>query len=152
VRDSVKSSQKEEKEKEKEGRNRESCWTAELRTVRCHPLDSLVHGPTNWALSGILACVDYNSPDRLCVALDSPVSQQPTASCHVARGPTAGWRTGRSYAPQKRKLSNQVILYHIQCAHYSLFGVHRTVRCTRGQKAIRAFQMEIQRLLAPLGL
>jgi hypothetical protein len=34
----------------------------------------------------------------------------------------------------------------------SVSGVHRTVRCTRRQKATKAFQMEEQRLLGPLGL
>jgi hypothetical protein len=34
----------------------------------------------------------------------------------------------------------------------ALFGVHEIVWRTRGQKATRAFQMEPQRLLGPLGL
>jgi hypothetical protein len=34
----------------------------------------------------------------------------------------------------------------------SVSGVLRTIRCTRRQKATRAFQMEEQRLLDPLGL
>jgi hypothetical protein len=34
--------------------------------------------------------------------------------------------------------------------HYLV--VHRTVRCAHGQKATKAYQMELQRLLEPLGL
>jgi hypothetical protein len=115
------------------------------RTVRCH-------GPANWALSGILACVGYNSSDRPREAPDSPVCEPPTASCYVGRGPKVKWRTGQSGAPQKRKLANQRILCRAQCAHCSLSSVHWIVRCTRGQKAIKAFQMELKRFLAPLEL
>jgi hypothetical protein len=55
--------------------------------------DSPVHGPTNCLLSGILACVGYNSPDRLCEALDILVCQPSMASCHVGQGPTVNWST-----------------------------------------------------------
>jgi hypothetical protein len=85
--------QKTEKEIEKR------CWTAEHRTVRCHPPDSPVHGPTDSLLSGFSASVGYNSPDGPHEAPDSPVSQQPMASGHVGLGPTVEWRTGQSGAP-----------------------------------------------------
>jgi hypothetical protein len=104
-------------------------------------------------VSAILDLVGYKSPDRPCVALDNTVSQQPTASGHVGLGPTVKWRTGQSGAPhrtvrcpQNRKAANQEILCP-RPAH-ALF----TVRCTHGQKASRAFQMELQWLLGPLGL
>jgi hypothetical protein len=45
-------------EKEKLG------WTALHWTVRCHRPDSPLHCPPNRPLSGILACVGYNSSDR----------------------------------------------------------------------------------------
>jgi hypothetical protein len=145
--------QKIEKEIEKR------CWTAEHRTVRCHPPDSPVHGPADSLLSGFSASVGYNSPDGPHEAPDSLVSQQPMASGHIGLGPTVEWRTGQSGAPhrtvrcpQNRNSTNQRILCRAQRAHCSLSGVHRTVRCTRGQKANRAFQMELQRLLASLGL
>jgi hypothetical protein len=122
------------------------------RTVRCHPPDSPVHGLTNWALSGILACFGYNSPDHSREAPDSPVSQQPMASGHVSTRPTVNRRIGIDQCPQKKKPANQGILYRAHRAYYSLSGVHRTVRCTCRQKATRAFQIELQRLLAALGI
>jgi hypothetical protein len=79
-------------------------------------------------------------------------SSHATASCHVDLGPTITWCTGQSGAPQKRKPTNQVILCRVQCAYCSLSGVHRIVRCANRQKATIAFQMELQRLLAPLGI
>jgi hypothetical protein len=57
--------------------------SATHQTVRCHPPDSLVLGPANCLLSGILVCVGYNSPDHPCEALESPVCQPPMASYHV---------------------------------------------------------------------
>ena len=82
-----------------------------------------------------------------------------TATCHVNQEPTIIWRTRPSgaphrttWCPQKRKPTNQVILCRVLCVYYSLSGVHRTVRCLHGQKARIAYQMELQRLLAALGL
>jgi hypothetical protein len=67
----MKSSQKEQKRlrliKKKVG------CSAVLQTVRCHQLDSLVHGPLNSLLSKISACVVYNSSAR--GALNSSVCQ-----------------------------------------------------------------------------
>jgi hypothetical protein len=77
------------------------CWTIEHQTVRCHPPDSPVHGLANGLLSGFSAYVGYNSSDDPRVAPDSPVSQQPMASCHVDLGPTVKWRTGQSGAPHR---------------------------------------------------
>jgi hypothetical protein len=39
-----------------------------------------------------------------------------------------------------------------EITHYSLFGVHRTVRCTHGQKATRAFKTKNKLLLCAMGL
>jgi hypothetical protein len=69
------------------------------KVLDCRALDSPMHGPANDLLSGILAHIGYNSPDRPRVALDSPVSQQPTASGHVGLGPTIKWHTEQSGAP-----------------------------------------------------
>jgi hypothetical protein len=95
-----------------------------------------VHGLANCLLSGILAYVDYNSPDRPCGAPGSPMWQPPMASCQVGRGPTIKWSTGqfgaptgRSCAPQKRKLANHVILcsFTIHCLVCTgQFGAHAT--------------------------
>ena len=75
-----------------------------------------------------------------------------TAICHVDQEPTVIWRTRPSGAPQKRKPTNQEILYRVLCSYCSLSGVHWIVRCAHGQKARIAYQMELQRLLAALGL
>jgi hypothetical protein len=75
-----------------------------------------------------------------------------TATCHIDQGPTVIWRTGLSGAPYKRKPTNQAILCRVLCSYCSLSGVHRTVRCAHRQKARIAYQMELQRLLAALGL
>jgi hypothetical protein len=60
--------------------------------------------------------------------------------------------TERSGAPHKWKQANQGFTARAQRAHWSLYGVHRTVRCTREQKATKAYQLELQRLLGPLGI
>jgi hypothetical protein len=119
----MKLSKKEQKKTRK--KKEKGCWTegtgrsgAPHQTVRC-ALDSSVHGPANCLLSGILACVDYNSLDRPRGASNSPVCQSPTASCHVSRGPMVKWSTRQSGAPRTR---NQPITRF--CAH-TLF----TVRC-----------------------
>jgi hypothetical protein len=94
----MKSSQKEQKKTRK--KKEKVCWTEEHRTVQCHSPDSPVHGSVNCLLSGILACVGYDSSDHPCEALDSPVCQPPTASCHIGRGPTVNKSTGWSGAPE----------------------------------------------------
>jgi hypothetical protein len=66
VRDSTKSSPK--GTKEDKGRNKE-------KVLDCAAPDGPVHDPANWALSGISACVGYNSPDRPRVVSNSPVRQ-----------------------------------------------------------------------------
>jgi hypothetical protein len=63
--------------------------------VWCYPLDIPVHGPANSLLSGLSACVGYNSLDDPREAPNSPMSQKPTASGHVGPRPTVKWRTGQ---------------------------------------------------------
>jgi hypothetical protein len=95
------------------------CWTAQHRTVQCHPPDSLVHGPTNDLLSGILVYVGYNSPDHPRGAPDRPVCQPPMATCHVGREPTVNRSTKQSSAPTRQfgapRIGNQPITWF--CAH-----------------------------------
>jgi hypothetical protein len=76
----------------------------------CVAPDDLVHGAANCLLSGILACIGYNSPDRLREASDHPVCQQPTANCHIGRRPTVNRSTGQSGAPPKQETSQSGIL------------------------------------------
>jgi hypothetical protein len=68
----------------------------------CVASDGPVHGPANSLLSGILACVGYNSLDHPHEAPDSLVCQPPMASCHVGHGPTVKWSTRQSGAPPPR--------------------------------------------------
>jgi hypothetical protein len=74
------------------------------------------------------------------------------AICHVDQEPTVIWRTRPSGAPHKRKPTNQAILCRVLCSYCLLSGVHRIVRCAHEKKARIAYQMELQRLLAALGL
>jgi hypothetical protein len=100
------------------------------RTVRCAP-DSLVHGPANSVLSGILACVSYNSSDGPRVAPDSLVSQQPTVSGHVGSGPTV-----KPDCPVRLTTGMQPIMdslpvpsprtVHYPVSHTGRYGVPRT--------------------------
>mgnify|MGYP006934362150 CR=1 FL=1 len=99
ARDSAKSSPK--GAKEDKGRNEEKKLDCVAPDGLVPPTGLSVHSPANWALSRILACVGYNSPDRPCDTPDSPVFQPPTASCHVGWGPTVKWRTGQSGAPNR---------------------------------------------------
>jgi hypothetical protein len=127
--------------------------TAQHRTVRCHSLDSPVHGLRNSSLLGFfLAMSAINHRTVLC-------SSRATATCHADKsqrsyGALDGLvpHTGRSGAPQKRKPANQGILCRVLCSYCSLSGVHRTVRCKYEQKARIAYQMEFQLLLVALGL
>jgi hypothetical protein len=103
-------------------------------------------------------------------APDCPVSQRsagPTvgrAICagHVAE-PTVGRGapdcpvcTGLSSAPTAPRSATgsngRLRCLWKQIGHRTVSGVHRTVRCTRRQKARMAFQIYSQRLLTALGL
>jgi hypothetical protein len=96
--------------------------------------------------------VGYKSPDSPREAPDSLVLQPCNDYLPRRQEPTVIWRTGRSGAPQKRKPAIQGILCHVLCSYCSLSGVHRTVPCTYEQKARITYQMELQQLLAALGL
>jgi hypothetical protein len=97
-------------------------------------------------------CTRLSDVPVACLANDRPLNLRRTRQ----PGQRSSGRTGLSGAPpdcpvcqvingrlhQRRKA-------FIYCA---VSGVHRTVWCTRRQKATIAFQMEFQRLLGPLGL
>jgi hypothetical protein len=118
------------------------------------------------ALGNSPTAYGYNSPDcPVCTRL----SGEPTVGRANGRQwnlrATHGRANGRKGAPDC-----PVCTGHVQCAngsqicngrlrcirkeigHRTVFGVHRTVRSTRRQKARLAFQNCSQRLLAALGL
>jgi hypothetical protein len=112
------------------------------------------------ALGNSSAMYGYNSPDcPVCTGL----SGEPTVGCaicarHVAE-PTArrGHRTVRcapdmSGAPTAPRRQRSTSSGKERNPHRTVSGVHRTVRCTRRQKARFAFQECSQRFLAALGL
>jgi hypothetical protein len=70
--------------------------------------------------------------------VDFTNGHQAAPDCPVCHEPVA---TTVSFAKQRRESCT------VDC-----LVVHQTVWCAHGQKATRAFQMELQRLLAPLGL
>jgi hypothetical protein len=134
------------KSKRIKGRQRkEGRKGAAHRTVRC-ATDSLVHGPPNYMLSGFPGYVVYNSPDSPREAPDSPMYQ----SCN-------------SYPPCRPRANGHMRHQTVRCppekeTNQSGDSLPRpvlvlfTVRCAHGQKARIAYQMELQRLLAALGL
>jgi hypothetical protein len=103
-------------------------------------------------------------------APDCPVSQRsavPTVGRAIRAGhvaePTVGrgapdcpvctGLSGAPTAPRSGTVSNgRLRCLWKQIGHRTVSGVHRTVRCTRRQKARMAFQIYSQRLLAALGL
>jgi hypothetical protein len=82
---------------------------------------------------------------------DSPVSQRQRLVATSTPGQRSTGAPDSPVPPQKRKPANQRILCRAQHAYCSLSGVHWAVWCTRRQKTTRAFQMELQQLLAALG-
>jgi hypothetical protein len=98
------------------------------RTVRCAP-DCLVSQQRQRQRSAARSAGD---------AWPEPtVTRRHQTVSGVPRGPRA-----QRLACQRRK----------EIRHYSCPMVHRTVRCANRQKARIAYEMEIQRLLAALGL
>jgi hypothetical protein len=65
-------------------------------------------------------------------------SHQAAPDCPVCQG-------GRGCNSRLRQKRKEIVFVHCTV-------VHRTIRCTHGQKATIAYQMELQRLLAALGL
>jgi hypothetical protein len=57
-----------------------------------------------------------------------------------------------SGVPREPQLQRSALPNKERIAHCSCPVVHQTVRCAHGQKAIIAYQMELKRLLAVLGL
>jgi hypothetical protein len=72
---------------------------------------------------------------------DTWLSQRSGGVTGLSGVPGGPWLTMAGFAKKGRKL------HTVHCP-----VVHRTVRCVHRQKAIRAFQMELKRLLAALGL
>jgi hypothetical protein len=90
-----------------------------------------------------LASVGYKSPESPCRTRGQssvPASQRLV----VTSARTIGHMEHRTVrCPQNRKPTNLMT-----CSHYTV----QCLVCTHGQKATRAFQMELQRLLGPLRL
>jgi hypothetical protein len=138
----------------------ESSWTC--ARLRCTGLSG-VHRTVSGAQAGSLgeqvalgknsARHDYNSPDcpmsQPCPrqrsaeqsAGDAWTSPTVTRQHQIVRCATSVVATMVGFTRKGRKSRN------VPCP----VG-HRTVRCAHGQKATMAFQMELQRLLAALGL
>jgi hypothetical protein len=74
---------------------------------------------------------------------------QPTVD-RVINGRHVDFANGHQAAPVAAMVGFAKQERKSHTVHYPM--VHQTVRCTCGQKAIKAYQMELQRLLAPLGL
>jgi hypothetical protein len=122
------------------------------RTVRCAS-DNSVHGSPNSLFSGFPSYVDYNSLDSSREAPDSPVYQ-----------PCNG------YLPRRPRANGHMAHWTVRCPHRTVrcsteketsqLGdsqprpvlVVFTVQCAHGHKARIAYQIELQRLLAALGL
>ena len=119
-------------------------------SVRCARLNR-----AKWPLSGISpATYGYNSPDcPVCTGLSGePTVGRAICAGHVAE-PTArrGHRTVRC-ANGSLAANGRLRRLRKEIGHRTVSGVHRTVRCTRRQKARIAFPDCSQRLLAALGL
>jgi hypothetical protein len=99
------------------------------------------------------AAYGYNSPD-------CPVSQRsagPTVGCAICARHVAEPTVGRGHqtvsgAPTAPRRQRSASPGKERNPHRTVSGVHRTVRCTRRQKARIAFLECSQRLLAALGL
>ena len=119
-------------------------------SVRCARLNS---GELA-ALGNSPATYGYNSPDcPVCTGLsDVPTVGRAICAGHVAE-PTARWRHRTVRCANGSKTANGRLRHRRkEIGHRTVSGVHRTVRCTRRQKARLAFQICSQRLLAALGL
>jgi hypothetical protein len=133
------------------------------RTVRCAPNSVRCQAGAlgeQVALRKRAGRCIYNSPD-------CPVCQprtQPTIS-HAINGRHVCSANGHQGAPDypirhrtvRCAMGPEVAMVSFAIQEKESHTVHcsvvlQTIRCTHGQKAIRAFQMELQRLLGPLGL
>jgi hypothetical protein len=84
------------------------CWTEEHLMVQCHSPDSPMNGPANCLLSGILACVSYNSSYRPREP-DSLVCQPPTVNRSTEQ---SGAPHQMVRCPQNMKPANQGFCSH----------------------------------------
>jgi hypothetical protein len=127
--------------------------TAQHSTVRRHSPDSPVHGLRNSSLSGFsLSTSGINHQTVIAKRRTVWCSSRATTTCHVDKSQRS---YGTPDGPVPHRKGNQPIrgmLCCVLCSYCSLSGVHRTVRCTYEQKARISYQMELQRLLASLGL
>jgi hypothetical protein len=73
------------------------------------------------------------------------LSQRATRVHRTVSGVPTDLKIQRSASPEKER--DRALDYYSSCP-----VMHRTVRCTTRQKAIIAFQVDLQRLLAALGL
>jgi hypothetical protein len=127
------------------------CSVWEHRTVRWCTGQCLVRQAGSSevaALGNSPATYGYNSPD-------CPVSQRSAARSARDTWPSQRLEggTGLSGCTNGSKSANGRLRYlRKEIRHRTVSGVHRTVRCTRRQKARIAFPDCSQRLLAALGL
>jgi hypothetical protein len=141
-------------------------------TVRCAPdsVRSQACASTNSLLLGIIRDAAAKIHQTIRCAPDYLVSLQRPRQQSVAKST----RNQRATCGQRQRSPDHTGLFGVppdwpvcqgdpgyngrlcqirkEIAHCSYPVVHRTVRCAHGQKATIAYQMELQRLLAALGL
>ena len=98
------------------------------------------------ALGNPPATYGYNSPD---CSVSTGLSSEPTVG--RANGRPRNLRGTRGRANGSQAANGRLRRLWKEIGHRTVSGVHRTVRCTRRQKARLAFQICSQRLLAALG-
>jgi hypothetical protein len=124
------------------------------RTVSGAPGWSVVNSSLSGKASGRRG---YNSPDCP-VSQQSPEQRSTAQSSHDTwTAPTVSWCTGQCPVRQSAQRSNgRICLIWKEIAHRIVYRTcpvaHRTVRCATRQKARIAFYVDLQRLLAALGL
>jgi hypothetical protein len=124
-------------------------------SVRCARLTRV-----KWPLSGIRRRRTAKIHRTVQCATDCPVSQrsaEPTVGSGICARHVAGPTVGRGHRTVRCANGSQICNGRQRClrkeiGHRIVSGVHRTVRCTRRQKAKMAFQICSQRLLVALGL
>jgi hypothetical protein len=139
--------------------SKKRCWLRSTgrsstvhRRVRCAP-DSPVHGLRNSSLSGFSQDMSAINHRTVCARRRTVLcSIRATTTCHVDKRQRS---YGAPDGPVPHRKGNRPIkvFFTVSCARTVHCPVcHRTVRCTDEQKARIAYQMELQRLLAALGL
>ena len=135
------------------------CQSREHQNVRCAP--NSVRCP-DW-LAGEQTALEnspghrgYNLPDRpVCTSHrtarcgnHTPSQRSSTQSAQD----TSLWPMVAPDYPVCEVINSRLCHGRKAIVYHAVSGMHRTVWCTRGQKATRALQMELQLLLDPLGL